>query len=151
VSPNWPDGSSVTRPLSGAQRAAVRTECAVTAALELRDHQTAVEAAEQILQLDEKDDLALLLTAAQSYLQQKRLVLGSYFIGKAPKYVKGGSEAAVLFYLGWASYNMEKYEQAFPYFAQCTKYEGHNGEQAVPNMKVLRSGGRVPQWPRSSD
>lgn len=159
----------------------------MAAALELRDYAAAVEAAEQVLQMDPKDDLALLSTA-QIYLQQKRnlpkvieaakqilanregkageqdlyfvgqahLVLGSYFIGKgdfpsadfqlrsALKFVKGPAEAPVLFYLGWANYNMEKYEPAFEYFTQCLQFGGQYAEQAQQNIKALKSEGRIP-------
>ncbi|MCC6369073.1 MAG: tetratricopeptide repeat protein [Bryobacterales bacterium] len=51
---------------------------------------------------------------------------------------RGQVEAAVLFYLGWANYHMERYAAAADFFRQCTGIAGPYSEQASRNLNSLR-------------
>jgi tetratricopeptide (TPR) repeat protein len=53
------------------------------------------------------------------------------------------SVAAVLFYLGWANYNMENYAEAARFYKQCMTIRGQYQEQASKNLNVIRADHKV--------
>ncbi|MBI3683709.1 MAG: tetratricopeptide repeat protein [Acidobacteria bacterium] len=57
------------------------------------------------------------------------------------QYLRGSdqTEAAILFYLGWANYHMENYREAAGFFRQCMAMAGPFREQAVRNLTVMRT------------
>jgi tetratricopeptide (TPR) repeat protein len=49
------------------------------------------------------------------------------------------SEASVLFYLGWANYKMENFNEAVRFYKQCMAFKGQFQEQAAKNLNVIRT------------
>jgi tetratricopeptide (TPR) repeat protein len=60
-------------------------------------------------------------------------------------YVKGTgqTEAAVLFYLGWSNYHLEKYADAAAFFQQCMGFGGEYAAQASKNLAGMRTERRI--------
>ena len=49
------------------------------------------------------------------------------------------SEASVLFYLGWANYKMENFNEAVRFYKQCMAFRGQFQKQAAKNLNVIRT------------
>jgi tetratricopeptide (TPR) repeat protein len=97
------------------------------------------------------DKQAYYLGAAQlmvgnTYVNTNNFAMADKHLRLALPYLKGSgnTEAAVLFFLGWANYNMEKYPEAADYFQQCTAFGGQFGEQASKNITAMQGERRIP-------
>lgn len=91
------------------------------------------------------------------YLGSAHLVIGNVFVNQngfamADKhlrqslhYLKGAeqTQAAVYFYLGWANYHLEKYQEAAAFFKECLSFGGAYAEQAMRNLNIMRSQRRI--------
>ncbi|MBS1829121.1 MAG: hypothetical protein JST93_27705 [Acidobacteria bacterium] len=86
------------------------------------------------------------LMIGNTYVNSNNFVMADKHLRAALPYVKGtgNTEAAVLFFLGWANYNMEKYPEAAAYFQQCTVFGGQFGEQASRNITAMQRERRIP-------
>ena len=49
------------------------------------------------------------------------------------------SAASILFYLGWANYKMDNFEEAARFYKQCMAIHSQYQEQAVKNLSVIRT------------
>lgn len=49
------------------------------------------------------------------------------------------SSASILFYLGWANYKMDNFEEAARFYKQCMAIHSQYQEQAVKNLSVIRT------------
>ncbi|MBL8213058.1 MAG: hypothetical protein JNK87_20245 [Bryobacterales bacterium] len=91
------------------------------------------------------------------YLGSANLLLGNAYVNTnafpaadkalraALPYLKGTgqTEAAVLFYLGWSNYHMERYREATAYFKACLPHGGAYAEQATRNLTAMRNERRI--------
>lgn len=87
------------------------------------------------------------LQIGNSYVSQNNFVLADKELRASLPYVKGmeQTEAAVLFYLGWANYQMENYREAAGFFRLCTALAGSGefAEQANRNLTALKNERRL--------
>lgn len=86
------------------------------------------------------------LMIGNTYVNSNNFAMADKHLRAALPYMKGmgSTEAAVLFYLGWANYNMEKYPEAAAYFQQCSTFGGQFGEQASRNITAMQRERRIP-------
>ncbi|MBL8177764.1 MAG: hypothetical protein JNK48_24010 [Bryobacterales bacterium] len=86
------------------------------------------------------------LMIGNSYVNSNNFAMADRHLRAALPYLRGSgaTEAAVLFYLGWANYNMEKYPESAEFFRQCTAFGGQFGEQAARNVAAMKRERRIP-------
>ena len=86
------------------------------------------------------------LMIGNTYVNTNNFAMADKHLRAALPYMKGSgnTEAAVLFFLGWANYNMEKYPEAAAFFRQCTEFGGQFGEQASRNITAMQRERRIP-------
>lgn len=86
------------------------------------------------------------LMIGNSYVNSNNFVMADKHLRVALPVLKGSgsTEAAILFYLGWANYNMEKYPESASYFRQCVEFGGQFGEQASKNIAAMQRERRIP-------
>ena len=56
----------------------------------------------------------------------------------------GESLAAALFYLGWANYHMERYQDAGKFFSDCAQLQSQYQTQAWQNLSTMKRERRIP-------
>jgi tetratricopeptide (TPR) repeat protein len=80
------------------------------------------------------------LMVGNAYVNQNNFEQADRSLRQSLPYMRGRDqvEAAILFYLGWANYHMEKYAEAAEFFRQCTGITGPYSEQASRNLNSLR-------------
>jgi tetratricopeptide (TPR) repeat protein len=87
------------------------------------------------------------LQIGNAYVNQNNFIQADKFLRASLPFVKGieGTEAAVVFYLGWANYQMEQYKEAANFFRQCVALAGTGpfGEQALRNLAALKTERRI--------
>jgi tetratricopeptide (TPR) repeat protein len=87
------------------------------------------------------------LQIGNAYVNQNNFAQADKFLRASLPFVKGidGTEAAVVFYLGWANYQMEHYKEAASFFRQCVALAGGGpfGEQALRNLTALKTERRI--------
>ena len=81
-----------------------------------------------------------------TYVNSNNFAMADKHLRVALQYLRGSgaTEAAVLFYLGWANYNMEKYPESAEFFRLCTAFGGQFGEQASRNVTAMQKERRIP-------
>jgi len=87
------------------------------------------------------------LQIGNAYVNQNNFSLADKELRSSLPFVKGmeQTEAAVLFYLGWANYQMENYREAAGFFRLCTALAGAGefAEQATRNLTALKNERRL--------
>jgi len=80
------------------------------------------------------------LMVGNAYVNQNNFEQADRALRQSLPYMKdrGQVEAAILFYLGWANYHMERYAEAADFFRQCTGIAGPYSEQASRNLNSLK-------------
>ncbi|MBV6433146.1 MAG: hypothetical protein IANPNBLG_03317 [Bryobacteraceae bacterium] len=80
------------------------------------------------------------LMLGNAYVNQNNFEQADRALRQSLPYMKdrGQVEAAILFYLGWANYHMERYAEAADFFRQCAGIAGPYSEQASRNLSSLR-------------
>jgi tetratricopeptide (TPR) repeat protein len=86
------------------------------------------------------------LMIGNTYVNSNNFVMADKHLRAALPYMKGSgqTEGAILFYLGWANYNLEQYEVAAGFFRMCTAFGGQFGEQAARNVSAMKRERRIP-------
>ena len=74
-------------------------------------------------------------------MQQNRYSDADKSIRAALPYLRGDSRllSTALFYLGWANYKMENFNEAVRFYKQCMAFRGQFQEQAAKNLNVIRT------------
>jgi tetratricopeptide (TPR) repeat protein len=87
------------------------------------------------------------LQIGNAYVSQNNFAQADISLRASLPFVKGmdQTEAAVLFYLGWANYQMENYKEAAGFFRLCTAIAnaGEFAEQATRNLTALKTERRI--------
>jgi len=86
------------------------------------------------------------LMVGNTYVHSNNFAMADKHLRVALPYMRGSgaTEAAILFYLGWANYNMERYTESAEFFRQCTAFGGQFGEQAARNVTAMKRERRIP-------
>lgn len=86
------------------------------------------------------------LMLGNTYVNTNNFVMADKHLRIALPHMRGAerAEVAILFFLGWANYNMEKYAEAAEFFRQCAPFGGQFGEQASRNLTAMQRERRIP-------
>lgn len=86
------------------------------------------------------------LMIGNTYVNSNNFAMADKHLRVALPYLRGSgaTEAAILFYLGWANYNMERYMESAEFFRLCTPFGGQFGEQAARNVTAMKRERRIP-------
>lgn len=85
------------------------------------------------------------LILGSAYLSQTKFVLADQHLRVALPLLRQNEQsyAAILFYLGWVNYNLEKFAESAQYFKQCLAIRSQYSAQAMKNLDIMRRDRRI--------